>query len=556
MNKLLLLLKAAAALLILAACFPISPLSAKAWVGGFSNNWDDGANWDDGLVPNSTEDINFFISSSVVTININSGVAAVAKAFDVICLNSSTLNLNVNSGGSLTLDGGGTVAHGLSIRVFSGSNANITVNGTLTVEDFATRNIYLYNQSDSPIQFANSGTVTIHDCGTYGMHIDVNGGATLGASNTFTNTGTIDISDGSLYALYISGFSSRPSFFINEGDLIVEDMDYIAFANSNGTFTQTAAGSTEGNGIIKQIGTVTMAGEFETFGADTEEISLEIGGASTSFDLSTSTLNLAIEGLAGKGVDNGNDHVNIIGNATLGGCIVNILFEGGFLPSSGQSFQFITVSGTTTGSPTFNLPVPPPGLSYSMSSSGGVHTLDVSTSPFPVEFLSINAEQKGNAALISWETASESNNEGFVVQRSRDGMVWEALDFVPGNGTSQTVMAYEYLDYAATEGRNQYRLQQWDLDGQVNYSDAVELTIVSSLQGALNVYPIPATSHLITEGVAGTARLLNGLGQVVVEEITDGSPHKFEVSSLPDGLYYLQVETSEQEIVHARWVKK
>lgn len=556
MKKLLPHPKAAAALLILAACFQVSTLSAKAWVGGFSNNWDDGANWDDGFVPNSTEDVNFFISSSVVTININSGVAAVAKAFDVICLNNSTLNLNINTGGSLTLDGGGTIAHGLSVRVYSGSNANITVDGSLTVEDYATRNIYLYNQSNSTIQFSNSGTTTVHDCGTYGMHIDVNGGATFGASNTFTNTGTLDISDGSQYAVYISGFSSRPSTFTNEGDFIVEDMNYIAFANSNGTFDQTASGSTEGNGIIKQIGTVTMAGEFETLGTDTEEISLEIGGASTSFDLSSSTLNLAVEGLAGKGMDNGNDHINIIGDATLGGSVVNISFEGGFVPSAGQSFQFITVSGTTTGSPTFNLPTPPSGLSYSMSTSGGVHSLDVSTSPFPVEFLSINAEQKGNAALISWETATESNNEGFVVQRSRDGIVWEALDFVPGSGTSQTIVSYEYLDYAVSEGRNQYRLQQWDLDGQVNYSNAVEVTITASLQGALKVYPIPATSLLTTEGVAGTARLVNGLGQVVAEGVTDGSPYRFEVSALPDGLYYLQVETSEQEVVHARWVKK
>lgn len=556
MKKLLPHLKGAAALLLLAAFLPSSPLSAKAWIGGFSNNWDDGANWDGGTIPTASDDVNFFISSSTVTININSGIAALAKSFDVICLNNSTLNLNINSGGSLILDGGGTVAHGLSIRVFSGSSANVTVNGALTVEDYATRNIYLYNQSDSPIQFFNSGTVTIHNCGIYGMHIDVNGGATIGASNTFTNTGTLDISDGSQYAVYISGFSSRPSFFTNENDFVVEDMNYIAWVNSNGTFTQTSAGTTEGNGIIKQIGTVTMAGEYETLGSDTEEISLETGGSATGFDLSTTTLNLAVEGLAGTGVDDGNDHVNIIGDATLGGCIININFEGGFTPSSGQSFQFITVGGTTTGSPTFVLPTPPPGVSYSMSSSGGVHTLIVGTSPFPVEFLSVGAEQKGNAALISWQTASETNNEGFVIQRSHDGLVWEALDFVPGSGTSQTVSAYEYLDYTATEGRNLYRLQQWDLDGQVNYSDAVELTITASLQGALKVYPIPATSHLTLEGVAGTARLLNGLGQIVAEEVTDGSPHRFEISALPDGLYYLHVETSNQGLVQARWMKK
>lgn len=556
MKQLLPHLKAAAALLILAAFTSTTPLTAKYWVGGTSNNWDDGANWSDGTVPVASDNINFFISSSTVTININSGVAAVAKAFEVLCINSSTLNLNINSGGSLTLDGNGTVAHGFVIKTYSGSSANITVNGDLHVEHFATRNIYLYNQSSAPIQFTNTGTITVVDCGSYGMHIDVNGGAVLGASNTFLNQGTLNISDGSQFAMYISGFSSRPSVFSNEGLYTVEDMNYIAFANSNGTFSQSSSGSTEGGGIIKHIGPVLLDGDIETFGGDPDEISLEVGGPSSGFDLSTISLDLIVEGTAGKGVSGGNDHINIVGDATLSGATVNITFEGGFVPSPGQSFQFITVSGTTTGSPTFVLPTPPPGAAYSMSNVGGIHTLTVDNSPFPVEFLSIDAVQQRNAALISWQTASETNNDGFVVQRSRDGLVWEALDFVAGSGTTLEVQSYQYLDYSATEGRNLYRLQQWDLDGQMNYSDAVELTLSPTLQSALKIYPVPASTSLTIEGVAGSATLLNGLGQVVTQRLVDGSPQVFDISFLPDGLYYLQIETPDQQIVQGRWMKE
>lgn len=557
MKKLLPNFKAVAAVLFIlfSGAIATTNISAKAWTGAVSNDWNDPGNWSPAGVPTSSDNINFFISGATSTININSGTAAVALSFDVLLLNSSNLIMNINAGASLTLVGGGTQSRGFAIKLYSGSSATITNNGTLTVEEYNSRNVYLYNQSSAQLQFMNNGTMTVDGCGTYGMHIDVNGGATLGASNQFTNTGTLNISDGTQYAMYISGFSSRPSYFTNEGDLNIEDMDYIAYANSNGTFTQTSAGTTRGYGILKQIGTVNMDGTFETSGSDPEHISLEVGGGSTTFDLSSAVFNLRAAGTAGKGVAGGNDYVNILGSATLAGSIFNISFEGGYTPSNGDSFEFFNVSNTITGSPVFNLPTPPAGSSYDMANIGGSYYLQINSAPFPVELLNFEGELEGNNVLLSWSTATEQNNSGFSIQHSTDALIWENIGFVEGAGTTAELQSYSYLDKRANTGKNLYRLQQWDLDGQVNYSNVVELVVSKDLQSALTVYPIPASTSLTVEGVPGQVRLLNRLGQTVAERSSDGSPEVFRVADLPGGLYYLQVETVDHEIVFARWQK-
>lgn len=548
---------AAALILLFAGIFATTDVSAKAWTGNVSTDWNDPGNWNPVGVPTASDNINFFTfdPAVVTTININSGTNAVAKSFDVLMYLGSNLIMNINAGASLTLNGGGAQSRGFAFKLYSGSMATITNNGTLTVENYTSRNVYLYNQSDAALTFTNNGTMTVSDCGTYAMHIDVNGGATFGASNSFTNTGTLNISDGSQYAMYISGFSSRPSYFTNEGDLNIEDLDYIAYANSNGTFTQTSAGTTSGYGILKQIGTVNMGGTFETSGSDPEHISLEVGGGSTTFDLSNSTFNLRAAGTAGKGVAGGHDYVNILGSADLAGSIFNISFEGGYVPSNGDSFEFFNVSNTITGIPTFNLPVPPSGSTYEMVNIGGSYYLEVNSAPFPVELLSFDGELQGNNTLLTWVTATEQNNSGFNIQRSSDALIWENIGFVNGAGTTTEIQTYSFLDQRTNEGRNLYRLQQWDLDGQVNYSNVVELFVTKDLQAALKIYPVPASNTITVEGVPGTIRLLNNLGQTMAVRVSDGSPSEFIVADLPDGLYYLQVETVEHEIVFARWQK-
>ena len=52
--------------------------------------------------------------------------------------------------------------------------------------------------------------------------------------------------------------------------------------------------------------------------------------------------------------------------------------------------------------------------------------------PLPVELLNFNAEKNNRAVDLSWQTASEHNNDFFTVERSADGYIFEPLTFVKG----------------------------------------------------------------------------------------------------------------------------
>ena len=98
----------------------------------------------------------------------------------------------------------------------------------------------------------------------------------------------------------------------------------------------------------------------------------------------------------------------------------------------------------------------------------------------PVELIEFKAEWIGDAVLLQWSTASETDNMSFTVQRSADGSNWTDLARVPGSGTSETVSHYEYLDGEAA-GSIYYRLRQTDYSGTESYSDIVKVRMPNQL---------------------------------------------------------------------------
>ena len=62
----------------------------------------------------------------------------------------------------------------------------------------------------------------------------------------------------------------------------------------------------------------------------------------------------------------------------------------------------------------------------------------------PVEMVSFTAENEAAAVVLDWLTASEEDNAGFNIERSKDGQIWETIDHVKGNGTTTDYSAYTY----------------------------------------------------------------------------------------------------------------
>jgi hypothetical protein len=117
-------------------------------------------------------------------------------------------------------------------------------------------------------------------------------------------------------------------------------------------------------------------------------------------------------------------------------------------------------------------------------------TLSGNNAPLPVELLNFSAQpnDEGNIDLY-WETASETNNDYFAIQRSEDGINFLQIGQVPGVGTSQTLNKYMYTDGDPLSGRSYYRLRQVDFDGMYEFSDIVRVDLEARLR--LTAFPNP-----------------------------------------------------------------
>ena len=89
----------------------------------------------------------------------------------------------------------------------------------------------------------------------------------------------------------------------------------------------------------------------------------------------------------------------------------------------------------------------------------------------PVELASFSVQHApnsvSNAVMLIWQTATETNNFGFDVERSfANDETWEKIGFIEGAGTTTQQQRYEFVDNTASEaGTYYYRLRQVDTDG-------------------------------------------------------------------------------------------
>jgi hypothetical protein len=174
--------------------------------------------------------------------------------------------------------------------------------------------------------------------------------------------------------------------------------------------------------------------------------------------------------------------------------------------------------------------------------------------PVELVFFQGKASQEGN--LLTWQTASEVNNEGFYIERSPNAKDWKAIGFVKGNGTTVETQDYSFLDDASVSGIQYYRLKQVDFDGQFEYSDIIvihnELRIKND---ELIMFPNPVQENLTIINGQGAATLYNSLGQVVQQFQIANEQFHMEVSALPQGIYTLQVRRGAGTVVVRQVVK-
>jgi len=194
--------------------------------------------------------------------------------------------------------------------------------------------------------------------------------------------------------------------------------------------------------------------------------------------------------------------------------------------------------------------------------------VELVSSIIPVELVSFNANVNDNTVQLFWNTATETNNTGFEVERRSLSPThslkevafgeWNNVAFISGNGTTTELQSYSFEDEELVTGKYQYRLKQIDFDGSYSYSNVVEIEILNPNKFKLEQnYPNPfnpgtTISYQIPTASNVSLKIYDVLGKEIATLVDEYKPAgNFEVEffvgqdSSPDiasGVYFYELK--------------
>jgi hypothetical protein len=85
--------------------------------------------------------------------------------------------------------------------------------------------------------------------------------------------------------------------------------------------------------------------------------------------------------------------------------------------------------------------------------------------PLPIELISFEGINFESYNLLTWSSASEYDNDYYLLERSIDGYEWSVIDNQQGAGNSSIKIDYSFRDFTYEPAINYYRLSQVDFNG-------------------------------------------------------------------------------------------
>lgn len=117
--------------------------------------------------------------------------------------------------------------------------------------------------------------------------------------------------------------------------------------------------------------------------------------------------------------------------------------------------------------------------------------------PLPVELISFEGKVADAGIELNWKTASELNNDYFILEHSSVNLEWKKIGKINGAGTTSNEQQYKFFHNTPFKNENYYRIKQVDFDGKVSISEAIRIFYNSEEEpAAIHVYPNPATSEV------------------------------------------------------------
>ena len=162
-----------------------------------------------------------------------------------------------------------------------------------------------------------------------------------------------------------------------------------------------------------------------------------------------------------------------------------------------------------------------------------------------VDLINFKGSYQDGKVKLTWNTVTETNNKGFSVERSIDGIHFSTIGSVGSqsmSGNSSNILSYRFEDNTPIIGNiNYYRLLQMDKNGKKTYLDQiVKLKVGEGIEN-FKVYPNPAHNFVTVSGLIKGSQLsiYTISGRLVSTLKVTDNKQKVDIRGLASGVYII-----------------
>ena len=365
--------------------------------------------------------------------------------------------------------------------------------------------------------------------------------------NIFTNAGSI--TTGAVYYAGDYGIRNQATFENSMGGQVKIEWSHDGIFNQIGTFNNAGTvsiGSANGvmlmltrsgagkfnnnvNGIVKGTGTIMPSALVLVGGTLSPGFSPGKLTFNDSQNFSNSNMYIEVNGTGAAGVNF--DQIAVTGTATLGGTLTVSV---NYTPTN---LDEVTIVSATVISGSFSDVNLPPGWKVVYTSNAVKLAYDTA---LPVTLVAFTAQKVDSGVRLQWRTTSEINNRGFYVERSPNGLNWNEIGFVDGNGTVSQTRHYALEDKSPVAGINYYRLRQTDFDGKTEYSRIISVHIEDPDRNITVWADAGRQAHIQTEDTIEQVTVFDLSGRVLARS----KAATLNLSQLPNGILLVRIQTN------------
>ena len=154
------------------------------------------------------------------------------------------------------------------------------------------------------------------------------------------------------------------------------------------------------------------------------------------------------------------------------------------------------------------------------------------------------ATQVDTSGLLNWSSWQETGSLKYIVEKSRDSMLFNQIGQVTAIPHADSVQSYNFTDPQLWAGNNYYRLVLYFQNGDSLISP-VQKIFYEGPPGSVLVFPNPTDGDItiITSLSCREIQIFDVLGRKLVDKEFQGFIQQLSISSFSPGVYFLKLFT-------------